>query len=53
MVGSLSAQEDEEAAVASVQTSRRVVNEAYETGLAILGRMAGQRDTLKVPNMET
>ena len=38
-----------EAAVrGSVGTSRRVLDEAYETGTAILGSMAGQRDTLKV-----
>jgi hypothetical protein len=38
-----------EAAVrGSVGTSRRVLDEAYETGTAILGSMASQRDTLKV-----
>lgn len=44
---SLRLQMDEEAQVESLQNSRRVVAEAYETGLAILGRMAGQRDALK------
>lgn len=39
---------DEEAQLESVNNSRRVAAEAYETGLAILGTMAGQRDRLKV-----
>ncbi len=46
--GALQIDVDEEAQLESVQNSRRVAAEAYETGLAILGVMAGQRDRLKV-----
>ena len=40
---------DEEAAVQGhVNNSKRVLEEAYQTGTAILGNMAGQRERLKV-----
>lgn len=32
----------------NVGNSRRILDEAYETGTAILGSMASQRNTLKV-----
>lgn len=46
--GAVQVEVDEEAQLESVSNSRRVAAEAYETGLAILGTMAGQRDRLKV-----
>lgn len=46
--GAVQVEVDEEAQLESVNNSRRVAAEAYETGLAILGTMAGQRDRLKV-----
>ena len=45
---------DEEAAVRGhVNTSKRVLEEAYQTGTAILGNMAGQRERLKVLHSQT
>lgn len=40
--------EAETAVRGSVGTSRRILDEAFQTGTAILGSMASQRDTLKV-----
>ena len=40
---------DEEAALKGhVNNSKRILEEAYQTGTAVLGNMAGQRERLKV-----
>ena len=45
---------DEEAALQGhVNNSKRILEEAYQTGTAVLGNMAGQRERLKVPIQQT